>query len=95
MDYDRDGDPIYLERGGMIDGQGLLKRFSQDDLMKHAIWLREVQSSGEWVQQYEAEKGRSIKDITVVYDLKGLNMRHYNPSVLAWFHSHMAMTEDY
>ena len=63
--------------------------------MKHAIWLREVQSSGEWVQQYEAEKGRSIKDITVVYDLKGLNMRHYNPSVLAWFQSHMAMTEDY
>lgn len=85
---------IYLERGGAIDGQGLLKRFSQEELMKHAIWLREVHSSGAWVDQYEREKGRSIKDITVIYDLKGLSIRHYNPSVLAWFQSHMAMTED-
>lgn len=91
-DYDRDGDPIYVERGGAIDAQGLLKRFSKDELDRHAIWLREVQSQGAWVDEYERRQHRCIKDITVVYDLKGLSSRHLNPNVLGWFQGHMDMT---
>lgn len=94
--YDRDGDPIYLERGGCLDGHGLLQRFSKDELMIHAIWLRELHSSGPWVDEYEATQGRCIKDITVIFDLQGLSMtRHYHPTVLAWFQSHMQMTDLY
>ena len=93
---DRDGDPIYLERGGCLDGHGLLQRFSKDELMRHAIWLRELHSSGPWVDGYEASQGRCIKDITVIFDLQGLSMtRHYHPTVLAWFQSHMQMTDLY
>lgn len=94
--YDRDGDPIYLERGGCLDGHGLLQRFSQDELMRHAIWLRELHSSGPWVDEYEASRGKCIKDITVIFDLQGLSLtRHYHPTVLAWFQSHMQMTDLY
>jgi len=92
---DRDGDPIYVERGGAMDGQGLLKRFSQQQLMRHAIWLRELQSSGAWVAEYERTQHKCIKDITVIFDLQGLSSSHCNPGVLNWFQSHMKMTEDY
>lgn len=94
-EYDKDGDPIYVERGGAIDAQGMLHRFSKDELDKHAIWLREMQSSGPWVEEYERRQGRAIRDITVVYDLKGLNSRHLNPQVLSWFQAHMHMTDAY
>eukprot|EP00797_Seminavis_robusta_P029728 Sro603_g173830.1 SEC14-like protein 2 (475) ;mRNA; r:3807-5231 len=94
-DYDREGDPIYIERGAAMDAQGLLQRYSQEDLMRHAIWLREVQSEGDWVDDYERRQGHAIKDITVVYDLEGLNPKHYTPHVLAWFQSHVQMTDDY
>jgi len=94
-DYDYDNDPIYVERGGAMDGQGLLARFPLETLTRHAIWLRELHSNGPWVQEYEERTGRCIKDITVLYDLEGLSMRHSTPSVLAWFQSHMALTDAY
>lgn len=94
-DYDRDGDPIYIERGGALDGLGLIKRYPKDQLMKHAIWLREVQCSGAWIHEYERRQGRKIRDITVVYDLQGLSSRHLDPRVLDWFKSHMKITTDY
>ena len=94
-DYDKDGDPIYLERGGAVDVKGLLERFSRDELMQHAIWLREVQSSGAWVDEYERRQGRPVCNITVVYDLEGLCARHLQPSVLGWFQQLMRITENY
>ena len=33
--YDKEGDPIYLERGGAMDGHGLLTRYGRERLMKH------------------------------------------------------------
>ena len=98
-DYDNDGDPIYLERGGAVDVKGLLNRFSgkagKEELMRHCIWLREVQSSGAWTDEYERRQGRAIRNITVVYDLKGLCGRHLQPNVLAFFQQFMKLTEDY
>ena len=94
-DYDNDGDPIYLERGGAVDVKGLLKRFNKEELMRYCIWLREVQSSGAWTDEYERRQGRAIRNITVVYDLKGLCGRHLQPNVLAFFQQFMKLTEDY
>lgn len=93
-DYDKDGDPIYVERGGATDAKGLLDRFSHEELMKHSIWLREVQSCGVWLDEYEQRQGRPVKDITVVYDMQGLNYTHASPSVMSFYQQIMTMTED-
>jgi CRAL/TRIO domain len=94
-DYDRDGDPIYLERGGACDANGLLKIFSAEEIMRHSIWLREVQSCGGWLDEYEQRQGRPVKDITLVYDMEGLSYGHLNPNVLSFYGQVMKMTEDY
>lgn len=94
-DYDRDGDPIYLERGGAIDVRGMLNRFSREEMMRHAIWLREVHANGDWVYEYERRQGRECRQVTVVYDLAGLNRQHLNPTVLGFFGELMQITEDY
>ena len=94
-DYDRDGDPIYIERGGAVDVRGLLKRFSKNELMRHCLWLREVQSSGDWTVEYERRQGHAIRTITVVYDLQGLCGRHLQPNVISFFQQFMKLTEDY
>lgn len=94
-DYDSDGDPVYLERGGACDTKGLLNRFSVDEIMRHAIWLREVQCDGEWLHEYKRRQGRGVRNITVVYDLEGLSASHVHPSVLSLFQQMMQMTDDY
>ena len=94
-DYDKDGDPIYVERGGAVDAKGLLKRFPKQALMRHAIWLREVQCGGAWTHEYQKRQGRPIRNITVVYDLEGLSTRHLHPNVLGFFQELMQLTDDY
>ncbi|CAB9514411.1 SEC14-like protein [Seminavis robusta] len=93
--YDHQGDPIYLERGGALDVKGLLKRFPREELMRHAIWLREVQCNGAWLDEYERRQGRGVRSITVVYDLKDLSTRHLHPNVLGFFQELMQLTDDY
>lgn len=84
-DYDRDGDPIYVERGGATDGPGMLKHFTKEEIMEYTIYTRELNTQGAWIQEYEKRQGRKVRDVTVVYDLKGLNAGHLNPSVLQFF----------
>ncbi|CAB9531077.1 SEC14-like protein [Seminavis robusta] len=94
-DYDHEGDPIYCERGGACDAKGLLKRFSKEQLMRHSIWLREVQSDGAWLDDYKEQMGRPVVSITVVYDLQGLCGRHLQPNVISFFQRLMNITEEY
>jgi CRAL/TRIO domain len=84
-DYDREGDPIYVERGGVTDIYGFLKRFSREELMQYMIYTRELNTQGAWIKEYEKRQGRKVKDVTVVYDLKGLNSHHLNPRVMEFF----------
>ena len=93
-DYDYDGDPIYVERGGASDGHGMLKRFTKEQLMDFAIYTRELNTQGAWIKEYEERQGRKVKDVTVVYDLKGMNTRHLNPEVLNFFGSVMALNSE-
>lgn len=85
---DKDGDPIYLERAGVTDAAGLLKRYGHDALIKHVIWLRELVDRGIWKQEHEERMGRPIAEITIVYDLAGLNSRHLKAGVLPFFCCH-------
>jgi len=83
--FDRDGDPIYVERGGATDAGALLKEFGQDEIVKYAIWTRELHTRGAWIERFERLQTRRIRAITVVYDLKGLCTSHMNRKVLDLF----------
>jgi CRAL/TRIO domain len=83
-DFDRDGDPIFLEAAGAVDFD-LLKLFGRDEVLKCAIWGRELYSRGVWLDAFEQRQGRPIKAVTVVYDLKGLSSKHLDPVALSIF----------
>jgi len=72
---DKDGDPIYLERGGVMDGVGLLQHFDKNDIIKHIVWLREIATRGDYVQEYEQRTGRAPAQVTILYDMQGMSSR--------------------
>ncbi|CAB9518344.1 Phosphatidylinositol/phosphatidylcholine transfer protein [Seminavis robusta] len=77
---DRDNDPIYIERSGAADTLALLHRFGKDEMIKQAIWAKELMTRGPW-QQEQWRHGR-VKYFTTILDLKGLNRHHMNPSLV-------------
>lgn len=91
---DHDGDPIYLERAGATDAAGLLTHFGHKALIRHVIWLRELCGRGAWIKDHEERMGRPITQVTIVYDLEGLNVRHLRPGVLPLFAHMMRLTQD-
>ncbi|CAJ1929348.1 unnamed protein product [Cylindrotheca closterium] len=80
---DWDGDPVHVERTGAADGLGLLRKYGREEMVKHGIWLREIQSRGEWLEEYEREEGHKMKSFTVIMDFKDLNRRHLTPSLMS------------
>lgn len=62
--------------------------------MTHAAWVRELNTQGAWLDDYEQKQGHKVKDVTVVYDLKGLNSRHLSPKVIDLFSEIMKLTQE-
>ena len=91
--YDKEGDPIYLERGGAMDGAGLLAKYGQDRLMKHIFWSRELAFRGRWINDYEQKMGKPPTRLTIVYDLQGLSARHLKSGVLPFLNECMMLTQ--
>lgn len=90
---DKEGDPIYLERGGAIDGHGLLNKYGQERLMKHICWSRELAFRGRWINDYEQKMGKPPTRLTIVYDLQGLSARHLKSGVLPFLNECMMLTQ--
>ena len=83
--YDKEGDPIYLERGGVMDGVGL-QRYSRDDIVKHVCWLREIATRNPiWLSDYQRRTGRQPTQVTIIYDLKGMNSSCLKGGVIPMF----------
>lgn len=76
---DKDGDPIHVERTGASDMLGLLDKYGKDEMVKHAIWVREQDSHGEWQRKYQRQRGQRVRKFTVIADMHGFNMRHLSP----------------
>jgi len=90
---DYDGDPIYVERTGALDATGILKKYGREIVVKHAIWLRE---QDEWFYEYEKESNRLFKTMTIVIDLKGLNLiQHCSPDILKAYNEIMDIDDNY
>lgn len=91
--YDKEGDPIYLERGGAMDGHGLLTKYGQERMMKHICWSRELAFRGRWINDYEKDLGRPPTRLTIVYDLQGLSSRHMKAGVFPFLNECMMLTQ--
>jgi hypothetical protein len=81
------GDPIYVGRLGVTDELGLLHKYGTDELLQHAICIREFVTTGDWIARcVENERnGRPIPHVTRIEDLHSLSVmslvRH--PSILS------------
>jgi len=71
---DKEGDPIFVGRLGSTDAKEFLKRYGEDEMLKHAMWIRELVSRGDWISSYEQRQGRPVKRITIIEDLQGLSI---------------------
>merc|ERR1712176_1001887 len=91
---DRDGDPIYVERLGVTDVVHLYKKYGKDEMMKYAIWIREMNTSSAWKKDYEAKHGRLLKQYNVLQDVHGLNRSHLNFKVLSDYGAVVRMDQD-
>jgi len=91
---DKMGDPVYLERAGDMDGFGLCQRYEPDVLLKSVVWRRELTSTGAWIDEYKNKHGHLPRQLTVVYDLKGLSSRHMKKGVGAFFKEAVSYTAD-
>ena len=91
---DHEGDPVYVERAGALDALGLVRRYDQEALRKHTVWLRELTASGPWRQDYEHEHGHQPRQLTIVFDLEGLSSRHVKKEVIPIFKDFVAYTAD-
>jgi hypothetical protein len=72
--FDNAGDPIFLSRLGVTDGAGMLQRFGRDEMIKHAIWLRELICNGKWIQEYEKVHKKTVKQAIVIEDLHEIQL---------------------
>ena len=92
---DKEGDPIHIERTGVADSSGLLQRYGREEMIKQAIWLREVQSRGTWHKDYESAQKRPVTQFTVIMDMKDLKARNISPSLLAVGHQVSKIVQSY
>lgn len=93
---DKFGDPIFLGRIGVTDAAGLLRRYGHDEMIKHAIWLRELLCTGNWIQQFELTNGRQVKRAIVIEDLDQLQLFKIvsNPPLLSLYAEIMRLDQD-
>ena len=80
---DYQGDPIFVARSGSTDLAALIKRYGREEMVQHAIWLRESLTNGPWLEEYEREQGRPVRTVTLVEDLHGLSRKHLSRKVLS------------
>jgi len=94
---DKEGDPVFLSRDGVVDGVALLDTFGRDELIRHAIWMREMIGKGSWIQEYEAKQGRPVTRIVVIDDVGGLNPWRYirNRPFLALYGEILRLDQDF
>lgn len=71
---DNEGDPIFLRRLGVTDAAGMLQRYGHSEMINHAIWLRELLCTGQWMQEYEKIHKRHVKRALVIEDVHGIQL---------------------
>lgn len=73
---DKDGDPICVDRGGRLDGAGLLKRYGHDEIVRLNVWLREAIDQTEFYKEYPSKMGHPVKQVTIVEDVGAIGIQY-------------------
>jgi len=81
---DREGDVVVVIRQG--DPLGLLQRLGKEEVFQGVFWGIEFAIRGPWQHEWKRQHGKRPQMVTAAMDLKGLNRRHYHPSLIALAH---------
>jgi len=93
-EYDKEGDPIFVDRIVAADSVELYRRYGGSELIKHGIWMRETVTNGAWVEDYHRRQGKLPSRILLVVDLEGLSRYHLNRHVLSVFGEVMKLDQE-
>jgi len=92
---DKEGNPIHYERVGAADTLSFYRRFGHDAYVRQAIWVREMDTRGSWIDDYEARYGHRYRQLTVVMDMEGLNSTHIRPQLMTMLQDCLRIVQDY
>jgi CRAL/TRIO domain len=71
---DNEGDPIFLSRLGVTDAAGMLQQYGHNEMINHAIWLRELLCTGQWMYEYQRVHNKPVKQALVIEDVHGIQL---------------------
>lgn len=80
---DKDGDLLWIDRMGQVDGKGLVKAFGSDEIVRYEIFRQEKMQ--ERFEEESKKQGRLVDRLTAIQDLSGLGVKHLNPGALKAF----------
>ena len=93
---DKQGDPLWVERVGAADSWGLFKRFGQADLIRYAVYIREVCIRGAWAEDFQRRSnGKPPMRATAIIDLGGMTWDHCRPALLPLLKEGLQIIQEY
>ena len=96
---DKEGDPIWIERVGAADSWGLFQRFGHEELIRYAVYIREVCIRGPWAEEYKRRAadagGKPPMRATAIVDLAGMTWDHFRPSLLPLLKEGLSIVQEY
>ena len=101
---DHDGDPIFVQRIGVLDGWGMYHKLGDTAMMDALLFVSEVHTSRDvgipeqfqWQKQYyEPVAGRRVTQFTILVDLEGLSMQLLRPALLSIVQRSARIGQDY
>jgi hypothetical protein len=93
--YDKEGDPIWLDRVGAADPWAVYQRYGHDPFKRYTLWVRESGLRGRFARDYEQQQGRPPIRCTVVFDFDGLCRRHLQVGLIAPLEEGIRILQDY
>lgn len=101
---DKDGDPIFVQRIGALDGWGLYQRLGVPAMMDALLFLSEVHTSREvgvreewqWQKEhYERQMGKRVTQFTIIVDLDGLSAQLLRPALFGILQRSARIAQDH
>lgn len=94
---DKDGDPIFLSRSGLLDAAGIVEHLGAESLIHYTIWIRELVVSGEWRKRSEIERGKPYTRILIIEDLQHFSLTKFvrNPGLIALYGEMMRIDQSF
>jgi CRAL/TRIO domain len=103
-ELDHEGDPIFVQRVGALDGWGLYQKLGGSAMMDALLFISEVHTSREvgirqewqWQKEYyERQMGKRVTQFTIVVDLEGLSPQLLRPALFGILQQSARIAQDH